>query len=260
MGYVKVWSQITTSSINDCAIHVRWMWVVLLSQANRHGQVHGTVDALARLANLSPKQTREALDVLAAPDPNSTSPDHDGRRIESLGGNMWQIINYHKYRMMVDPDERRETERDRKRAQRAQRGGGDDLSADVPTCPSLSQDVAQAEAEAEAYKEAKKNKKGAAFAPPTATQVQEYLDSLGEVGFTGSKFVDYYAARGWMLKGGQKVKDWKACVRTWQRNRQESAPLRIVTEVPTSCPHCGKYKDADAEACEECAAFLRRTA
>ena len=31
-------------------------------------------------------------------------------------------------------------------------------------------------------------------------------------------FVDYYQTRGWELKPGQKVKDWKACVRTWEQN------------------------------------------
>lgn len=31
-------------------------------------------------------------------------------------------------------------------------------------------------------------------------------------------FLDYYETRGWRLKGGQPMKDWRAAVRTWERN------------------------------------------
>ena len=30
-------------------------------------------------------------------------------------------------------------------------------------------------------------------------------------------FVDHYIANGWM-RGKAKIKDWKACVRTWEKN------------------------------------------
>jgi hypothetical protein len=51
---------------------------------------------------------------------------------------------------------------------------------------------------------------------PTCADVEEYAQSIG---FTvnGAHFVDYYQARGmWGTPKG--VKDWRACVRTWQRN------------------------------------------
>ena len=42
-------------------------------------------------------------------------------------------------------------------------------------------------------------------------------------------FIDYYAARGWELKPGQKVRDWKACIRTWeQRDRQPAQKPRLL--------------------------------
>jgi len=31
-------------------------------------------------------------------------------------------------------------------------------------------------------------------------------------------FLDYQIARDWKLKGGQKMKDWKAAIRTWEKN------------------------------------------
>ena len=36
------------------------------------------------------------------------------------------------------------------------------------------------------------------------------------------QFIDHYEARGWEFKTGQKMKDWRAAVRTWERNNFES--------------------------------------
>lgn len=54
------------------------------------------------------------------------------------------------------------------------------------------------------------------FVPPTVEQVREYCDERGN-DVDPQHFVDYYTARGWKL-GKNSVKDWKACVRTWERN------------------------------------------
>lgn len=53
------------------------------------------------------------------------------------------------------------------------------------------------------------------FSPPSLEEVQAYCDERKN-GISGSEFVDYYAARGWKLNG-QSMKDWKACVRTWEK-------------------------------------------
>ena len=36
-------------------------------------------------------------------------------------------------------------------------------------------------------------------------------------GIDAESFVDFYASKGWMV-GQNKMKDWKACVRTWEKN------------------------------------------
>jgi hypothetical protein len=33
-------------------------------------------------------------------------------------------------------------------------------------------------------------------------------------------FVDFYESKGWLV-GKNKMKDWKAAVRTWERNRDQ---------------------------------------
>jgi hypothetical protein len=36
-------------------------------------------------------------------------------------------------------------------------------------------------------------------------------------------FIDFYAAKGWKV-GNQSMVDWKAAVRTWERNANPRAP------------------------------------
>jgi hypothetical protein len=54
---------------------------------------------------------QRALEVLAQPDPDSRTPDEDGRRITLLDPARnwgWRIVNYEKYRAIRDEDGRRE--------------------------------------------------------------------------------------------------------------------------------------------------------
>lgn len=54
------------------------------------------------------------------------------------------------------------------------------------------------------------------FVKPTVEEVKAYCDERNN-GIDAQRFVDYYQARGWMT-GKNHIKDWKACVRTWERN------------------------------------------
>ena len=54
------------------------------------------------------------------------------------------------------------------------------------------------------------------FSPPTVEQVREYCWERGN-SVDPQRFVDYYSSNGWMV-GKNKMKDWKAAVRTWEQN------------------------------------------
>lgn len=56
------------------------------------------------------------------------------------------------------------------------------------------------------------------FTPPTLAQVTDYCQERSN-SVDPQKFIDHYEANGWM-RGKNKVKDWKACVRTWERNTE----------------------------------------
>ncbi|NCE63570.1 hypothetical protein D1159_03005 [Pseudoflavonifractor sp. 524-17] len=68
-------------------------------------------------------------------------------------------------------------------------------------------------------KEADKPPKRPRFVPPEVEEVRAYCLERGN-GIDPASFVDYYAARGWKLNGGQTMKDWKAAVRTWERRHK----------------------------------------
>lgn len=53
---------------------------------------------------------------------------------------------------------------------------------------------------------------------PTLEEVKEYcLERNNNV--DAETFIDFYEANGWVQGKGKPIKDWKACVRTWERNR-----------------------------------------
>lgn len=56
------------------------------------------------------------------------------------------------------------------------------------------------------------------FSPPSVEDVAAYCQERKN-DIDADAFVDYYSARAWML-GKTKMKDWKAAVRTWERNRK----------------------------------------
>ena len=67
-------------------------------------------------------------------------------------------------------------------------------------------------------KDKEKNKKTIKrFTPPTVEEVRLYCTERGN-NVDPQTFVDFYEAKGWMV-GSNHMKDWRACVRTWEKNR-----------------------------------------
>ena len=59
------------------------------------------------------------------------------------------------------------------------------------------------------------------FEPPTVEDVAAYCkERMNDV--DAERFVDFYEAKGWML-GKNKMKDWKAAVRTWERTNKKQS-------------------------------------
>ena len=75
------------------------------------------------------------------------------------------------------------------------------------------------EIEKEIDKEKDSNKPQKRFAKPTPEDVQAYCLERGK-GVDAQKWYDYYSANGWKV-GKNPMKDWKAAVRTWERNEKD---------------------------------------
>ena len=72
----------------------------------------------------------------------------------------------------------------------------------------------------EECKESKKDSmppKRTRFTPPTAEEVKAYCAERGN-NVDPERFVDFYTANGWTQGRGKPIKDWRACVRTWERS------------------------------------------
>lgn len=82
----------------------------ILCHADRDGiaDIHWRV--IAEETGLSIKKTRAAIKILESPDPESRSPEQEGRRLLRVDDHRewgWQIINYIKYREMRSEEDRR---------------------------------------------------------------------------------------------------------------------------------------------------------
>ena len=63
------------------------------------------------------------------------------------------------------------------------------------------------------------------FSKPTPEEVDAYCRERRN-GIDGEAFVDHYESNGWMI-GKTPMKDWKAAVRTWERNRKDERPQEV---------------------------------
>lgn len=64
--------------------------------------------------------------------------------------------------------------------------------------------------------------KSARFSKPTLEDIKAYCNERGN-NVDAEHFYDYYEANGWKV-GKNPMKDWKASVRTWERNGYDSKP------------------------------------
>ena len=54
------------------------------------------------------------------------------------------------------------------------------------------------------------------FSPPTIKEVSDYCKERNNH-IDANTFVDYYTTNGWTQGKGKPIKDWKACIRTWEK-------------------------------------------
>ena len=68
------------------------------------------------------------------------------------------------------------------------------------------------------------------FVPPTVEEVRAYCAERKN-NVDAERFVDFYESKGWMV-GKDKMKDWKASVRTWEK-REQPKRKQVVIPLPS---------------------------
>lgn len=139
MGYTPVFS-----SIYSGTLYGRWpaaaVWASLLPLMDKHGQIDMSLQAICGMTGWPRDLLEQGIRQLMEPDPNSRTPDCDGRRLVLIDAARpwgWRAVNHGKYRekarLMAKDSERTESGRDadRKRQERA-------LSPGVPRRPPVS--------------------------------------------------------------------------------------------------------------------------
>lgn len=217
-GYTKLFSSITDSTIWAAPDTTRIVWITMLAMADQYGYVGASVPGLAARARVSIDACVAALKSFSEPDEWSRTTLYEGRRI-ALSDGGWVLINHAKYRAAVDTEVRREKSRVAMAELRKKRSTN--LLTEVIEVNKKSQELAQAEAEAEA-KPLTTNTTGAQkrtpFVKPSIEEVEAYCQERRNDVSVASWF-DHYDTNGWKV-GRNSMKDWRASIRTWERNER----------------------------------------
>lgn len=76
--------------------------------------------------------------------------------------------------------------------------------------------------------ESVRGEKARRFIPPSVEEVEQYcLERSNNI--DAQSFIDFYESKGWMI-GKNKMKDWKAAVRTWERSRKKENKENVFDE------------------------------
>lgn len=73
------------------------------------------------------------------------------------------------------------------------------------------------------------------FTPPTDEDVARYVAEKG-YHFNPAEFVPFYQTRGWRMKGGEPMKDWKAGCRYWETTWKQRHGTAYYYEIQPQQP------------------------
>lgn len=184
----------------------------------KRGQHITSIDKLSDALDLSPKQIRTAMDKLKRTG-----------EVAIKGTNKYTlvtIVNYSFYQKNDVSDGEQDGE------QKASKG------------QTKGKQRATNNNENNENNENNKNKKSSRFTPPTVDQVTEYCKERSN-NIDAESFIDFYTSKGWMV-GKNKMKDWKAAVRQWERrDTKQASPKK--TKFHNFDQHDYDYNDIEAK-------------
>lgn len=146
--YNKLFTKILDSSIWLESTPTRIVWLTMIAVMDQDGFAQfAAAKNVAHRARVTPAEAEEALHILENPDPDSSNPDNEGRRIERVPGG-WLVLNADKHRQLVTTLVNREQNKIRVQRHRDKKRGAITLAL-----PTITSNGSEAEAEAEAHSE-----------------------------------------------------------------------------------------------------------
>jgi len=216
------WVKITTDMFNNPKIkHLRRLpdgnsivlvWVMLLTMAGRCNA--GGMIFLTENIPYTPKMLADELDF------EESTITLALKALEELGmiqtDGFLAITSWEEHQNVEGLDKIREQTRERVAKYRANQK---QLMCNVTSNATVTQGNAtereeEREKEIDSLKENGKEK-SKRFTPPTLEEVTAYCFERGN-NVDPQRFIDYYTSNGWMV-GRNKMKDWKATVRNWEK-------------------------------------------
>lgn len=122
--YNKLFTKILDSSIWLESTPTRIVWLTFIAVMDESGFAQfAAIGNVAHRARVSLDEAEEAIKAFEGPDPSSSDPDHDGRRLERVPGG-WIVLNAEKHRALVTRALKQEQTRERVRKHRAKKRTG----------------------------------------------------------------------------------------------------------------------------------------
>jgi len=176
--------------------------------------------AISDATGLSIERVVAAIEYLESPDPESRSPDEEGRRIANLDAHRewgWRLVNHWKYRdqQPVSLEDFQAKNRERQRRYKARK-----RESNVVTLSDVTSASASVGTREEEVQEGKPSCNGLSQ-PPTQAEFKAYCDVQGVPEDQAKSCYCWYEARHWMDRNGHVMK-WKPLVVLWMtRSREE---------------------------------------
>jgi len=202
--YAKIFAALFDGSMRGKS-DIQLVFINMLARADEEGFVDKHPKSIADETGLSLKKVKSALISLQSPDPDSRTPDREGRRILLIDPENrnwgWQIVNYLKYRAIQNQSDRRETWKKASQKRRDEKKTStivykrQQASTTVNTPLAKSTEV---EAEAEGEEESLSLNNAGEVLPPAS--LKEFI-AHGIVSGIGKEMVEdfylHYDSRGW---------------------------------------------------------------
>lgn len=185
-GYVKLFQSILNSSLMHLDSDTFKVFIVMLAMADPDGIVRASVLAISDRSKVDLRTTERALNVFMEPDPYSTNPDNEGRRVARVQEG-WFILNHSAYRERKPRSQqltaaRVQRHRDKKKAEQAQASETpvmilNELQQAATLCNALKRQDTAETPEAEAEEEADREEEAEAESEGSASAFSSALRS-----------------------------------------------------------------------------------